>query len=430
MQLSRLALTVLIPSVMALTACSGNGSSTKSAAQPEETPPTSNDGGDGNTGGGDGNTGGGDGNNGGSDGNNGGGDGNNGGGDGNNGGGDGNTGGGDGNTGGGKPVNNDGIDGNCIYAQADYQPPQPYSLTEYLSTSLNSDTYTIRQGQEVTAADTDLTGTWLLVHNQTRKSTNSREQEIEQSQTRMVFVIREQNGQIQHSQCTAARDSSGHLLNSFVDLNKTNLNDQIDLNLFNVTLKAPLKIESNTRMVGIPIDGSGENSIVERVEYYDQFTKAVKISADTGPIGSMSLSAENGTVNHNNENVYCISQTLLTDSLAQCKNSSVFRGRTSLLTVRADSKVRFELGIGGSNQAVNDLILFRYDEGDSELNSDTIREQIYSDTTQNISKINMNIGKSLITGTMTISGQLGSDSNTIDATANTSLNVVIPLQIP
>jgi len=415
--LSRLLMILLIPSVVTLSACSGSGSGSSGTTQQNNNDST--DSGDNSDGGNSDN----DGSNG-SD--NGSGSDNSGGG-----GSDGDGSDGGDNSGGGFDGDNSGIEGGCVYAEDDYQQPEDYALREYLDISLNLDTYTIRDGQEATTADTDLTGTWLAVHNVTRQSTSSLNQHISDSHYRMVFVIRDNGGQLEYAQCTAATNDSNNLLAAFVSLEDSEVGDTITLPLNEITASAQFTISSNTRMDGVAINAASENSIRERVEYHDQLTQAVKISDSTHALGTLSLSAFGLATDHANKGVYCVTQALSRESQTECKNPTPQRASNSFLTVRAEDKVRISTGFQASSSSNSELMLFRYDQDNGERYDNTILE-LQTNLPNNgmpDSQFNLNISKSSLTGSMAISGipQKNPDET---GTASVSMDITIPLAIP
>jgi len=410
-QLSRLALAVLIPSVMALTACSGSGSSTKSAAQPEETPPTSNDGSD------DGND------------NNSGGNDNNGGGNDNSGGGNDNNGGGNDNSGGGtNPGQN--IDDGCLYAAADYQEPGILPITDYLDISLKADTYSIQSGQEMTSADSDLTGTWLLTHNLKKKTSTKFNEKIVTDHHRMVFVIRERNGKLEYAQCIAAEINPTTLAPDFIPLEADSVGDEARLLLHEASSFVKMKIDSNTAMSGVAFEGLSESTARSRVEYSNQQTNAVKISASTSTFGTMSLSAYELTSDHNNVGVYCTVLVNTYESTSQCLKPEVSRGNNIILATRANGNVRTGFNFRTTSDSSSEFLVFDYQQYNGDLYDNIITERLTNLPNQAAPKssVNLDVSKSRITGSAAIQGLIGVKQE-VSGTANVIMDIQIPLPV-
>ncbi|KZZ43277.1 hypothetical protein A3759_13425 [Thalassolituus sp. HI0120] len=409
---------------MALTACSDSDSPTKSAAQPEETPPPGSDDNGGDNNGGDNNGGDNSGDNNG--GNNNGGN-NNGG---NNNGGDnsgGDNSGGD-NNGGTNPGQD--IDEGCLYAAADYQEPEALPIQEYLDISLQSDTYRIQQGQEMTSADSDLTGTWLLTHNVQKKTSTRYTQKIITDHHRMVFVIRERNGTLEYGQCTGAQIDAKTLAPDFIPMEADSVGDEARLLLNQAASSVKMTIDSNTSMSGITLNGIDDSDPRTRVEYSGQYSKAVKISASTNPFGTLSLSAFELASDHNNVGVYCTVLTHTYASTSQCLTPEISRRSDVFLATRGDGNVRTDFGFSATSGSSSELLIFGYQQDNGSFYKNFIAEKLTGLPNQGspASSINLAVSKSRISGNAAIQGLVGLKQE-IAGSANVTMDIQVPLQI-
>ena len=316
----RLLTFLLISSSLTLTACSGNGSSTSSNNNQTNNSDQSGDNSDNGNGNGNGNNDNGDNGNG-DNGNGDNGNGDNGNGDngnGDNGGSGENPGSGD--NGGNGPLNPSLGDG------CNYTTPEPMSLPELFGLSLQDDTYTLKDGQELTSANENIAGTWLAVHGIDKTTLSNIKQDTDRVQSRSVFVVRKNAEGYEYANCAAQVD--GQISNTgFKSLSGNNINETISLSLLDLLDSHEFTINSFTQMNGK--QPAGSDTIRERVTYKNQLSRAIKISDSTDSLGQLSLSSDDLAADHNNQPVYCFRITRQTKGLQECKSNRISRSSDS-----------------------------------------------------------------------------------------------------
>jgi len=208
------------------------------------------------------------------------------------------------------PQNNDASSNNdpdCNW-NTDSAIPLPAGPTISLGNTGSESTYDISSFSERTDLNSDLTGTWVLMHKVARQrddSTASGNREWTESWNKFVFVIRDTGSGPEAASCLAAE---------FVALGDTS--GTFPLPLFSAgsvatAAEAPqFSLDSNSRMSGTTLSDFRYDNERKSISFLSQSTTAVKISAAVSSLGSHTLNMTYGpeTISESNDAVWCIRQ--------------------------------------------------------------------------------------------------------------------------
>lgn len=167
-------------------------------------------------------------------------------------------------------------------------------VSETLGNTNDPDMYSLAHYSEREDLNTDLTGTWVMVHRQTKFDFNPEENARDTLQVwqKSVFIIRNSGGTYEAADCSGT---------GFKALSITE--DRLTLPVFGSISGAPsfaLVQHSQSAMTGINPTNSGN------ITYSDQFTGAIKVSDAVMPLGQSSITINAGS--DSNADILCVTQ--------------------------------------------------------------------------------------------------------------------------
>jgi hypothetical protein len=172
----------------------------------------------------------------------------------------------------------------------DWQEPTDVTPAETLGNTSDAAIYSLDGYGERTDLNTDLTGTWVLIHKVTSSSDSANTRNTTILEQKTHFVIRDNAGQLEVSVCNS--NGSG-----FENLEDTS--SDFTLPLFGGITQPTFSKTSNSQLNGQPLTGTG-------ISYSNQSTRAIKISSATSAFGQSTLSFDATT--ESNANTFCFSQ--------------------------------------------------------------------------------------------------------------------------
>ncbi len=165
-------------------------------------------------------------------------------------------------------------------------------VSETLGNTNDPDMYSLAHYSERTDLNTDLTGTWVMVHRQTQRYQTSQERNTTATWQKSVFIIRNNGGTLEAANCFGG---------GFTAL--TIENNQLTLPVFAANSSAPsfaLVSGSQSSLTGINLTGSANTT------YSDQFTGAIKVSDSVTALGQSSVTVDGNS--DYNADIVCVTQ--------------------------------------------------------------------------------------------------------------------------
>ncbi|MAD47392.1 MAG: hypothetical protein CMI02_09365 [Oceanospirillaceae bacterium] len=198
-----------------------------------------------------------------------------------------------------------------------WTPPAEFTPAVSLGNTGNRDTYDIAAFNERTDLNTDLTGTWVLIHNtHTRQdSAGERTRRWQETLNKFIFVIRDSGSGPEVASCqTPAFVSPGDTASPF------------SLPLFNSGNTAgsasdpQFMLASNSRMTGITLEDFDYQNGNQQVRFVSQNTVAVKVSPAVTALGSHTLNMTYGPeiISAANEEIWCLQQQMALSTTQAC----------------------------------------------------------------------------------------------------------------
>jgi hypothetical protein len=172
----------------------------------------------------------------------------------------------------------------------DWQEPTEVTPTETLGNTSDATIYSLDGHSERSDLNSDLTGTWVLIHKVTSSSDSANTRNTTILEQKTHFVIRDNGGQLEVSVCNS--NGSG-----FEDLEDTS--SDFTLPLFGGITQPTFSKTSNSQLTGQALSGTD-------ISYSNQSTQAIKISAATSAFGQSTLTFDATT--ESNANTFCFSQ--------------------------------------------------------------------------------------------------------------------------
>lgn len=188
-----------------------------------------------------------------------------------------------GDTGGGDPATPQQPD--CNWAS-----PAEVTAAETFGNTASASTYDLSSYSERTDLDSDLTGTWVLLHKLTSVSETAGVRTTTVREQRTYFVIRDNGGQAEVAACNTG--------GGFQTLSDTSV--PFSLPVLGAGTQPLFSKTSNSHLDGATLADNNNES------YSDQTTQAIKISATTTALGQNSLTY--GSSSENNVAVNCYTQ--------------------------------------------------------------------------------------------------------------------------
>lgn len=218
-----------------------------------------------------------------------------------------------------------------IGSDCQYSVPTPPSLTEHFSISLDDNTYQHLDGEELVSNNSNIYGTWAVVHQQTFTNTSNSRQLRRSHQQRALFVIREAAGSTAENPVAEIASCSSV---GFRTLNNPTIGDEFPQPLSQSSNLA-LSLTSMTQMNGV-------------APYTN--TRAIKLSDSQQPLANVSGTIDGEPVAA--EDVWCLKVFRNTQSQQQCSGEVTqnltgsgvgLQGESLAITLQA---IRFESNEG------------------------------------------------------------------------------------
>lgn len=184
-----------------------------------------------------------------------------------------------------------------IGSDCQYSVPTPPSLTEHFSISLDDNTYQHLDGEELVSNNSNIYGTWAVVHQQTFTNTSNSRQLRRSHQQRALFVIREAAGSTAENPVAEIASCASV---GFRTLNNPTIGDEF-LQPLSQSSDLALSLTSMTQMNGV-------------APYTN--TRAIKLSDSQQPLASVSGTIDGESVAA--EDVWCLQVFRNTQSQQQC----------------------------------------------------------------------------------------------------------------
>lgn len=185
-----------------------------------------------------------------------------------------------------------------IGSDCQYSAPTPPPLTEHFSRSLTDDTYQHLDGEELVSNNSNVYGTWAIVHQQSSSDTSNERQRLQQHQIRTLLVIREANSST--AQTPVAEIASCTTAGQFSTLNNPTIGDELALPL-SQSSDLVLNLTSMTQMNGVAPHTN---------------TRAIKLDASQQPLATVSGDIDGESVTA--EDVWCVQVFRNSLSQQQC----------------------------------------------------------------------------------------------------------------
>lgn len=184
-----------------------------------------------------------------------------------------------------------------IGSDCQYSAPPPPSLTEHFSISLSDNTYQHLDNEERTDLNTNIYGTWAIVHQQATTDTSNDRQLRRSHQQRALFVIREATGSTAENPIAEVASCSS---TGFRTLNNPTNGDEFPQPL-SQNGDLMLSLTSMTQMNGIAPNNNA---------------RAIKLSDSQQPLATVSGDIDGESVAA--EDVWCLKVFRNTLSQQQC----------------------------------------------------------------------------------------------------------------
>lgn len=184
-----------------------------------------------------------------------------------------------------------------IGSDCQYSVPTPPSLTEHFSISLDDNTYQHLDDEELVSNNSNIYGTWAVVHQQATTDTSNDRQLRRSHQQRALFVIREAAGSTAENPVAeiASCSSAG-----FRTLNNPTIGDEF-----------PQPLSQNGDLILSLTSMTQMNGIAPHTN-----TRAIKLSDSQQPLANVSGTIDGESVAA--EDVWCLKVFRNTQSQQQC----------------------------------------------------------------------------------------------------------------
>lgn len=248
-----------------------------------------------------------------------------------------------------------------VVVDCGWETPADVTPTNSLGATATAATYDIANVTELTSANTDLTGTWVLIHKFNRvneSSTGTTSRTVSEIQQKFIFVIRDTGSGPEAASC---------LDNEFVALGDTSA--AFNLPLFSTSTttaanEAPeFTLNSNTSMSGSTLADYSYNYDRNDVTLSGQVTEAVKISSAAAALGSHTINMNYDTtaVSSNADDVWCFRQSRELSASQICEGDIGSSALTLTLTSAATAGLA-SFGVAELSDGIISLLL--HNDGD------------------------------------------------------------------